>query len=208
MWTLDPLKHYGIYYYLNDIIIATRTMQEHILALRMLLKRLSVCGWKIRLEKCHLVTDKVRFLGMVVSAKGLEPDTERVSVINDRKQPVNQRQVASFVATVNWYCRFVPKFTVLAAPLYNLTKTGIEFKWDTECENSFKEMKRRLMKHTILQFSQTNRPYKIITDWQPSAISHILEQQDSDRTVASDPVWRQKNVKSRVKVQRLYRRTP
>ena len=177
-WTLDPLRKYGIFNFMDDVIIATETIEEHVLALRMFLRRMKETGWKIKLEKSTILVNEVKFLGYVVSAEGIKPDPERVKLYAEWERPKNPRQLVSFLQSLQYYKRFIKGFSLISAPLYELTRKDGEYLWKDVHEEAFKALKDRIINHVNLQYPKVNEPYRLTTDWQPAAISYVLEQED------------------------------
>ena len=179
-WTLDPLRKYGIYNFLDDVIIATETIEQHIVALRLFLRRMKETGWKIKIEKSSILKDEVLFLGFIISSKGMKADPERVKIYAEWEQPTNSRQLITFLQSLQYYKRFIANFARISAPLYELTKKDTKFEWTETHDKAFKMLKQRIINHTYLQFPRVNEPYRLTTDWQPVAISYTLEQKDTN----------------------------
>ena len=177
-WTIDPLRKYGIYAYMDDIIVATKTIEEHILALRMLFKRMEETGWKIHPGKSSFLQESVKFLGFIVSEEGLKPDPERVEIYRNWERPKNARQLIAFLQSLQYYKRFIHRFALIAAPLYDLTKKDRKFEWENDHEKAFNTLKEKIVNHVNLQYAQVDKPYRLTTDWQPVAVSYVLEQMD------------------------------
>ena len=177
-WTLDPLRQYGIFNFVDDVIIATDDIDSHILAIRLFLKRMAETGWKIKIEKSSILKTEVLFLGFIISAEGVKPDPERIKIYAEWERPQNARQVIAFVQSLNYYKRFIKDFSVLSAPLYDLTKKDSPYTWTDIHENSFNALKEGIINHAILQFPRVNDVYRITTDWQPIGVGYVLEQAD------------------------------
>ena len=177
-WTLDPLRQFGVYNFVDDVIIATDDVESHLLAIRLFLKRMAETGWKIKIEKSSILKTEVLFLGFIISADGVRPDPERIKVYAEWERPQNARQVIAFVQSLNYYKRFIKDFSVLSAPLYDLTKKDSPYIWTDIHENSFNALKEGIINHATLQFPKVNEPYRITTDWQPIGVGYVLEQAD------------------------------
>jgi hypothetical protein len=144
--------------YFDDILIYSKSFDEHMIHIRLVLEELRKEKLSANLEKCSFCTNHVVFLGFVVSGKGLEVDETKVQAIKDWPTPVNVSQVISFHGLAGFYRRFVRDFSTIAAPLNELTKKGLEFKWGQSQENAFQELKKRLTKAPLLvlpDFTQT-----------------------------------------------------
>ena len=179
-YTLDPLRHLGVYNFLDDVIIATETIDEHITATRAFLQRMNELGWKLKIAKSSILKDSVLFLGYIISSAGVKADPERVTVYKNWERPTNARQLIAFVQSIQYYKRLIPQFSLLSAPLYDLTKKDTDFIWNDIHETAFNELKNRIVEHTHLQFPKTHEPYRLTTDWQPVAVSYVLEQKDNN----------------------------
>ena len=119
-YTLEPIRKYGIYNYLDDVIIATKTIEEHILALRMFLSRMKETGWKIKIEKSSILKTEVKFLGFMISADGVRVDPERVKLYQDWERPKNPRQLITFLQSLQY--AFYESFRSSLHPCMNSQK--------------------------------------------------------------------------------------
>ena len=131
--------------YFDDILIYSKSFEEHVNHIRQVLEELRKEKLFANLEKCSFCTDHVVFLGFVVSGKGIEVDESKVKAIKDWPTPTNVRQVRSFHGLAGFYRRFVRDFTTIAAPLNELTKKGVDFKWEKSQQNAFQELKKRFV---------------------------------------------------------------
>ena len=129
--------------YFDDILIYSRSIDEHIDHIKQVLNVLRTEKLYANIEKCSFCTNKVVFLGYVVSGQGIEVDDSKVEAIKNWPTPINVSQVRSFHGLAGFYRRFVKDFSTIAAPLNELTKKGIAFKWGAPQEEAFLELKKR-----------------------------------------------------------------
>jgi hypothetical protein len=111
--------------YFDDILIYSKSIDEHIDHLRAVCNALCDAQLFGNLEKCTFCTDQVSFLGYVVTAQGIEVDHAKVEVIHGWHIPNNLSQVQSFLCLAGFYCHFVKDFSTIAAPLNEHTKKGV-----------------------------------------------------------------------------------
>lgn len=107
--------------YLDDLIIFSKTFNEHLERLQLVFDRLREHGLKLKPSKCQLVRKEVQCLGHLVSAKGIRTDPEKISRVKDWARPTNRKEVLQFLGFAGYYRRYVNGYSVLAAPLYRLT---------------------------------------------------------------------------------------
>ncbi|CAM8880536.1 unnamed protein product [Rhodiola kirilowii] len=116
--------------YFDDILIYSKSIDEHIDHIKLVLDVLEREQLYANMDKCSFCTKKVVYLGYVVSRHGIEVDESKVDVIKNWPTPLNMSQVRSFHGLAGFYRRFVKDFSTIAAPLNELTKKGVVFKWD------------------------------------------------------------------------------
>ena len=136
--------------YLDDIIVLSPDLDSHLERLETLSLRLREANLKLKPSKCHVLQRQVNFLGYTVSREGVGTDPDKVSVIRNWPTPQNLRQRRAFVGLCQYYRRFVPSFSEIAAPLYALTKKGVQSHWSTECQTAFDQLKAALTSAPVL----------------------------------------------------------
>ena len=95
--------------------------------------------------------DKIVFLGYIVSAKGIEVDEEKVKAIKEWPTPKSIIEVRSFHGLASFYCRFFKDFSTLAAPLTEIVKKSLGFKWGSDQDHAFIKIKEKLCGASLLE---------------------------------------------------------
>ena len=103
--------------YIDDIIIFSRTFEEHLSRLSLVFDRLRQANLKLKPSKCHFAQSSVNFLGFVVSSKGILPDPDKISTVKSFPVPKSVKDVRSFLGLCTYYHRFVRDFAKIASPL-------------------------------------------------------------------------------------------
>ena len=150
--------------YLDDIIVYSRTFQEHTERLKEVLERIQQAGLKIKASKCCLYQGEVAFLGHIVSGEGIQADPAKTRAVQNWEQPNNITDVRSFLGLCSYYRRFVKDFSKIAAPLTRLNEKAVPFQWKAEQQEAFQELKDRLSSPPILGYPQNQGEYILDTD--------------------------------------------
>ena len=170
--------------YLDDIVLFSKTVEEHLERLKLILDRLRKANLKLKPSKCHLLKKTVTFLGHVVSEDGIETDPAKVESVKSWPVPRNVTEVRSFLGLCSYYRRFVKDFSMIAAPLHALTGKNARFNWSDECEEAFGELKNRLVSTPILGMPRDDGEYRLDTDASNFSIGAVLSQiQDGEERV-------------------------
>ena len=162
--------------YIDDIIIFSRTLDDHISQIQTIFQRLRDAGLKLKPKKCFLFRPKVKYLGHVVSNEGIETDPDKISAVKDWPVPDNLTDVRSFVGLCSYYRRFIPDFATIAKPLLVLTEKNSPFKWGSEQENSWLQLKEKLVSSPILAYPDRDATFVLDTDASNYGIGAVLSQ--------------------------------
>uniref|UniRef100_A0ABD2XH48 Reverse transcriptase domain-containing protein n=2 Tax=Trichogramma kaykai TaxID=54128 RepID=A0ABD2XH48_9HYME len=112
----------NIFGYLDYIIVATDTFDEHLHWLEVVLSKLREVGLSVNRKKCEFCCQRLTYLGFVLDAEGLRPDPERVAPVLNCKPPRNLKELRSFLGCISWYSRFIHMESSVKIPLLKLTK--------------------------------------------------------------------------------------
>ncbi|KAL0561654.1 hypothetical protein IC582_002094 [Cucumis melo] len=163
--------------FIDDILIYSCSEDKHVEHLRIVLQTLH--DWKLyaKYSKCDFWLDRVIFLGHVVSAEGIYVDLQKIEAIVNWEQPSTVTEVRSFLGLTGYYRRFVEEFSKLAIPLTNLTKKDSKFEWTNKCEQSFQELKKRLVSSPILTLPTPGVGFEIYCDASHQGLGCVLMQE-------------------------------
>ncbi|GBG75316.1 hypothetical protein CBR_g19948 [Chara braunii] len=166
--------------YLDDILIFSKTMEEHLKHLEEVLQVLKEAPLHLNLEKSEFGRDSVIYLGHRLSANGLAPEATKVEVIRNWPQPANVHELRSFLGLASYYRKFVPKFFVIAHTLSRLTSKNFAYAWCEKCETAFQALKEALLSHPVLRIADPNLTFVVTTDASQFGIGVVLQQDDGD----------------------------
>lgn len=176
-----------LFAYVDDILVASKTPEQHKVHLQTLFKRLSDYGITIRLSKCELGVPKLNFLSHEISDCGIQPSNDRIKAIQDFPHPSTVRQIQRIIGMVNYYHRFLPNLADHLSPIYKhmnaLIKLGKKaiFSWPSECHAALETIKTSLVNCTLLAHPIDNTTYCIRTDASSIACGGVLEQLNGNK---------------------------
>jgi hypothetical protein len=162
--------------FLDDILIYSRTLEEHERHVRQVLEVLRREKLFGKLSKCELMRTSVEFLGHIVGRDGVRMMESKVRAIVEWPAPRNVSHVRAFLGTAGYYRKFIRDFSAIATPLSDLTKDGQRFDWSASAEAAFQQLKAALAKEPILVLPDPNVPYVVNTDASGFAIGAVLQQ--------------------------------
>ena len=154
--------------YIDDIIIFSKSINEHLTHLEEAFRRLRDANVKLSPEKCSFVKERIEYLGHVVTPEGIFPDPSKVEVVKNFPTLASLKELESFLGLVNYYWHFIKGFLEIASPLNALTKKGVKFCWSESCADAFDRLKRALISAPILAFPNFHEQfYFVLTLVQP-----------------------------------------
>jgi len=163
--------------YLDDILIFSRTFEEHLCRLKIVFDKLQGAGLKLRLDKCHFAKAQTSYLGYVISAKGIAPDPKKVEAVKIFRPPKDVSGVKSFLGLASYYRKFIANFAQLAAPLNDLLKKHVKFHWSKQCQSSFEALQTALITAPVLKFPNFSESFLLQTDASGIGLGVVLAQQ-------------------------------
>ena len=166
--------------YLDDILIYSRTKEDHVAHVRQVLQKLREAGLQADIMKCEFHVQETRFLGLLVSTEGLRVDPDKISAIQQWAIPTNLRQTQSFLGFCNFYRRFIRGFSKIAKPLIKLTCKDTPFQWTPACQEAFNTLKTAIMTTPVLRHFDRSREAILETDSSDFVNGGVLSQHDDE----------------------------
>lgn len=168
------------YVYIDDILIASKSSNEHIDHLRQLFTRLQDYGVVINPSKSLFGVPTLAFLGHTVDSEGIRPLPEKVQDIAEFPQPKSLRKLREYLGLINFYRRFIPECAELLRPLTDLLagnkKKAAPLAWTEEASAAFTASKSALAQATLLSHPDTSLPLSVSVDASDKAVGGVLQQ--------------------------------
>lgn len=174
--------------FIDDLIVFSSSLEEHEQRLKHVLQRLMSYGLKLAPEKCKFFQTSVKYLGHIVSARGVETDPDKVEALKTWPIPTNLKELQSFLGFAGYYRRFIQGYSVIVRPLNELTsgyppirkrnnkprtnanseyrnpKEPFGQRWTPQCQEAFDQIIAKLTSAPILGFADPQLPYVLHTD--------------------------------------------
>lgn len=172
--------------YLDDILIFSSSLEEHVNHINKIFIALRNANLKIQVDKCNFFCKETEYLGHVLTPEGMKPNPNKIENIKNLKLPVTQKQIKSFLGITGYYRKFMKDYAKVAKPMTNYLKKDKQInKSDPLYINSFEELKTLLTTHPILKYPDFNKPFKINTDASCYALGAVLLQEGHPISYAS-----------------------
>ncbi|XP_027154906.1 uncharacterized protein LOC113754939 [Coffea eugenioides] len=160
--------------FINDILVYSKTLEDYEKHLRVVLQTLVEHQLYAKFSKCEFWLKEVTFLGHIIFKDGIKMDPTKVEAVSKWKQPENPTEVRNFIGLAGYHWRFIKNFSKIAGPMIELTKKSEKFIWDPKCEESFQELKRRLMRAPVLALPNRKNSFVVYTDASKEGLGYIL----------------------------------
>jgi hypothetical protein len=168
--------------FIDDILIYSKTEEDHIDHLRSVLQRLRDHRLYAKFSKCEFWLDSVKFLRHTISSEGISVDPTKVQEVMDWKPPTSVHQIRSFLGLAGYYRRFIPDFSKIAKPMTELLKKEVKFYWDDKCEEAFHTLRKLLTTALVLAQPDSTKPFDVYCDASGTGLGCVLMQ--NNRVIA------------------------
>ena len=162
--------------YLDDILIFSKSVQEHQQHVAQVLQRLLENQLFVKAEKCEFHLSTVSYLGFVVSEGCVSMDTEKVRAVVEWPTPTARKELQRFLGFANFYRRFIRGYSTVAAPLNALTSPALSFSWSPGAEEAFRGLKERFTTSPVLIHPDRDLQFIVEVDASDVGIGAVLSQ--------------------------------
>jgi transposase InsO family protein len=178
--------------YLDDLLVYSKTFEEHLEHLEKLLQRITDTGLKLKLKKCQFLRKEVTYLGHTISAEGIRCESSKMDVIQEWPTPTTTTALRSFLGLASYFRRFIEGFARIAGPLHDLVTEGgkvskkkktikIEHLWTPQHQAAFDALKTALVSAPVLGFADFKKPFILETDASHDGLGAILSQEQEGK---------------------------
>ncbi|XP_043239605.1 uncharacterized protein LOC122390579 [Amphibalanus amphitrite] len=177
----------GTQVYLDDVIVAGRTREEHDARLKTVMEKLEEYQVTLNADKCHFGVERIGFLGFSVSKDGIEINPSRVQGLQELKAPSTVKDLQAMLGLLGFYSRFVPGYSSRVEELRRpLRKGAPPFKWTAEMQSAFEDVKEAILTSSALAMFDPSLPTTVTTDASDVGIGAVLTQThpEGERVVA------------------------
>ena len=162
--------------YLDDIIVFSRTAEDHMEHFERIFAVLQMADLKIKVSKCEFFKKHVSYLGFLIGETGIRCDRTKVGAINKIATPTSIEEVHQFNGMCSYCRKFILHYSDISKCLNDMTRKGATFNWTKECDAAFKLLKEKFMEDPVLISPQVDKDYVIHCDASKYSYSGILQQ--------------------------------
>ena len=170
----------GVQCYLDDIVIASDTYEQHCKDVQDVLDRIAEYGLKLRLDKCKWFAQEIEYLGVIVNEEGIRPQARYKSKILNMKKPTTAKEVERYLGMVQWLNKFIPDLSKFTKNISKLRHDSNKNKWywSDQCDRDFKEIQKRVLTANLLRHPDFTKQFILQVDASDDCIGCVLLQKD------------------------------
>ncbi|GKA25267.1 putative reverse transcriptase domain-containing protein [Tanacetum coccineum] len=171
--------------FIDDILIYSKTKEEHDAHLRLILELLKKEELYAKFSKCDFWLSKVQFLGHVIDSEGIHVDPAKIESIKDWESPKTPTEIRQFLGLAGYYRRFIEGFSKIAKPMTKLTQKSVKFNWGEKEETAFQTLKQKLCSAPILALPEGSENFIVYCDASHKGLGAVLMQKEKVIAYAS-----------------------
>ena len=156
---LHPFLDRFVVVYLDDIVIYSSSLEEHLGHLRQIFQALRENELYVKTEKCAFAKPEINFLGHVVGGGKIRMDKAKVQAIQEWEPPKRITELRSFLGLANYYRRFIRGYSAITAPLTDLLKKNHSWEWSTRCEDAFQALEKAIMEEARVSIVRSHQAF-------------------------------------------------
>jgi len=143
-FTFDDLLRKGVLLFMDDILVHTKTLEEHIKLLKEVFRKLQEHQFVIKRSKCVFAHQKLEYLGHIIGADGVATEPSKVATVAAWPVPNNLKQLRGFLGLTGYYRKFIQNYGIISRPLIELLKKGLIFQWTPQADKAFTLLKQAI----------------------------------------------------------------
>lgn len=164
--------------YLDDILVFSTSLREHVKSITDIFTVLEQTNLKIQIDKCNFMKKETEFLGHILTKEGLKPNPNKIKVIQSLEIPKTEKQIKSFLGLTGYYRKFVKDYAKVAQPITKYLKKDIKINTnDPSYIEAFEKLKTLISSHPILRYPNFEKQFTLTTDASNYAIGAVLSQE-------------------------------
>lgn len=174
------MMHEELKDYVDDIVVKSKQKKDHVEVLRRVLQRCREYKLKINPMKCAFEVTSGKFLGYLVNRQGTNVDPAKTKAVLDMPEPTSAKELKSFLGKASYLRRFLPGLAALSAPLMELLKKKVEYKWEEVHRQAFAKIKETLANAPVMMAPIAGKELKLYLAFNDNAIGIVLAQDDKN----------------------------
>src|SRR5690606_14613099 len=166
--------------YIDDIIIFSKTENQHFKHIQEVFKILNKNKLHIKLEKCHLFKKELKYLGHIINAEGVRPDPKYIEKTLKLVKPKNLQGLQRLLGVIQWVAKYIPRIQEIVQPLNKLKSKNKKFEWNQKHDKILDKVKAMVKKLPVLMYPDINKPFVMETDASEYGMGAVLLQEDEN----------------------------
>lgn len=163
--------------YLDDILIFSTSLQEHVVSLRKIFQRLAEYNLKVQIDKCNFFKRESEYLGHIITPDGIRPNPLKIEVIRKIPLPDTVKKIRSFLGITGFYRKFIKDYGKIALPMIKYLKKDSRIDTSNqEYIDSFNKLKILISQSPVLAYPDFGKPFVLTTDASNAALGAVLSQ--------------------------------
>lgn len=166
----------GVLVFMDDILIYSSTLEEHVILLQQVFDILRQHKFFIKLSKCSFAQKEIEYLGHCISSQGVATEKSKISVVEQWPVPKNVKDLRGFLGLTGYYRKFIKHYGLISRNLTDLLKKGVPFVWTSQAQEAFNQLKLALVNAPVLAIPDFSKPFILETDANDVGFGAVLLQ--------------------------------
>lgn len=163
--------------FFDDILVYSPDLQSHLTHLKQVLQLLRQDHWQVKMSKCSFAQPQVSYLGHIIGAQGVSTEPKKIQDVLTWPTPISVKKLRGFLGLAGYYRKFVKNFGIISKPLTQLLRKGVSFRWGSEAEAAFQQLKQALTSAPVLGLPDFSKQFTVETNASDAGIGAVLSQE-------------------------------